>query len=463
MKAVTPEALQLFHEGARALSRVEANGIRIDRKYIRKTMKKVDEDVIRLQSDLKEDPISQTWKRRYGAKTNFGSRDQLASILFKELKLKCSKRTASGKPSTDETVLTELKNPYVDKYLHLEKMKKARSTYLRGILRQTDIHGFIHPFFNLNTVVTYRSSSDSPNFQNMPIRNPLFAEMIRRCFIPRKPGNHIVEIDYGGIEVKVSACYNLDPTLINYIKDPKSDMHRDMGMQCFKLTADQMTKMIRYVGKNRFVFPEFYGNYYINCAQDLWNAIPELNLVRADGTPLLDHLRSKGIRRLGKCDPELKAGKGTFERHIQEVEKDFWERRFRVYNQWRKDWYEDYKERGYFDTHTGFRLQGNFKRNEVINYPVQGSAFHCLLWTLNRLVLRELHRYGFKSLIIGQIHDSIVADVPHNELEDFCELVHEVMITQLRKHWKWIVVPMEVDFEVTPKGKSWYEKEEYKL
>jgi DNA polymerase I-like protein with 3'-5' exonuclease and polymerase domains len=68
-----------------------------------------------------------------------------------------------------------------------------------------------------------------------------------------------------------------------------------------------------------------------------------------------------------------------------------------------------------------------------------------------------------KTLIVGQIHDSIVADVPWNELDDFLGLAKEVMTERLRKTWKWINIPLEVEAEVAPLGKSWADKVEYQI
>ena len=96
-------------------------------------------------------------------------------------------------------------------------------------------------------------------------------------------------------------------------------------------------------------------------------------------------------------------------------------------------------------------------KKQCVNYPIQGSAFHCLLWSLIQLQ-KEIKKRKMKTLIIGQIHDSILADVPTKELRTYCELAKEIMTERLLKHWKWIIVPMEVDCEVAPAGKSWFEK-----
>ena len=112
-------------------------------------------------------------------------------------------------------------------------------------------------------------------------------------------------------------------------------------------------------------------------------------------------------------------------------------------------------------TKTGFICQGFMKTNEIINYPVQGSAFHCLLWALIRLVLLELPKRKMKTLIVGQIHDSIVADVPDNEIQEFLSLANYVMTKMIRKAFKWLIVPLEIEAEVSPIDGSWAEKKEW--
>jgi DNA polymerase I-like protein with 3'-5' exonuclease and polymerase domains len=101
-------------------------------------------------------------------------------------------------------------------------------------------------------------------------------------------------------------------------------------------------------------------------------------------------------------------------------------------------------------------------RKQVSNYPAQGSAFHCLLWCLIQ-IQKTIKKHHMKSVIIGQIHDSVLADVARGELRDYMEIAHEIMSVKLKKHWKWIIVPMEAECEVAPPGESWYKKAEVKI
>lgn len=473
-KPITDEAYLLLHEGSKTLAQIEGNGMRIDIDYLNSTMIKIGKQIKNLTDNLKNNHIYKKWQRIYGGRTNLGSRSQLSTILFKVMKLPYPKEIGtigkSGNVQADEKVLETLDLQFAKDYLKIEKLKKARGTYLKGLLREaTD--GFIHPFFNLHLARTYRSSSDHPNFQNVPVRNPETSKLIRQAFISR-PNHQIVEIDFTGVEICGAACYHKDPRMTSYIEDKTKDLHRDMAQQCFLLSAEEMkatdeidakrVKIIRYCGKNMFVFPEFYGDYYISISKSLWDAITRMNLKTRDGKSLLIHLRKKGITKLGNCDPQRKPMEGTFEKHIQDVENDFWNKQFKVYNEWKKKWYNNYLKTGGFNTLTGFHIEGDMKRNQVINYPIQGTSFHFLLWTLIQ-INRQLKKHKMKSLIVGQIHDSIVADIHKDELKDYLQITHQVMTIDIRKHWKWINVPITTEVEISPVDGNWYQKVKYEL
>lgn len=456
VKVASPEAYQLLHDGTIALAQVEHNGIRIDVDYLTATIDRLRSDIKKKEYRFRDTAEYAVWKRRFKDKTNLQSRSQLGWLLFDHMGYRSSARTTSGRMKLDDTVLQSIDHPIAKQFRELEKLRKATNTFLAGILRETD-NGFLRAFYNLNIARTFRSSSDSPNFQNLPIRDKEIGKLIRTCFIPRDPSRRLVEIDFSGIEVGIAACYHRDPAMMKYLKDKTKDMHRDMASQCYRLDQKLVTKAIRHAGKNKFVFPQFYGDYYINCAQSMWEAADTPECKLADGRTLKQHLIDSGIPRLGKCDPESRPVKGTFEHHIKEVENDFWQNRFAVYGKWKQSWYSEYVKQGGFHTLTGFAISGVMRKNDVINYPVQGSAFHCLLWSLVRLQA-EIRKRGMKALIVGQIHDSIVADVPDSEIEDFVALAHDIMTKQLPRAWKWIVVPLEVEVEVTPLGGSWFDK-----
>lgn len=460
MIPVTDEAYKLMHRGSIALSQVEATGMRIDTDYLQKAIETTKNKITKRNNKLKTHKIYRRWKKIYGSKTNLGSRQQLGKILFEVMKYDCPSLTKTGRPQVTEAVLEGLDIPFVQAYIKTEKLKKALATYLKGIMRET-ANGFLHPFFPLNLVQTYRGSSEQPNFHNIPQKNPIIRKLIRRAFIARR--NHqIVEVDYSGAEICGATCYHKDPRMIQYIKTSPGKLHTDMASKCYMIPISQVSWNARDTSKNMFVFPEFYGDFYIHCAKNMWEALHRRKIKTTDGISILKHLKEKGIYELGACDYEQKAEDGTFEKHIQEVEHNFWNKRFKVYSQWKKDWYEEYLKKGWFETLTGFIIEGYYKRNEVINYPIQGTAFHWLLWSLIR-IQKLLTKYNMRSLIIGQIHDSINGDVYKKELRNYLEICNQVMTIDVRKHWPWIIVPLTIEAKVAPVGGSWYDIEDYKI
>jgi len=169
------------------------------------------------------------------------------------------------------------------------------------------------------------------------------------------------------------------------------------------------------------------------------------------GGTIADHLIAKGIKSLEQ-----------FERHIQGVENDFWGRRFAKYAKWKERWYAGYQKQGYVDMLTGFRCSGVMIRNEVINYPIQGAAFHCLLWCFIELD-RIGREQGWDTRLVGQIHDALILDVAPEELRRVSRTVLRVTTRDLPQAWPWIIVPLGVKAELCGVDKSWAEKEEWAL
>lgn len=439
--ATRRDANDFFLRGQIALARVEAAGIKIDTEYLARTTAELDTEIKTITAGLKNDPVFVRWRKRFGDATKIGSRQQLATILYDEMDYPVPGHTAGGNDRADEGALALIDLQFVRDWLYCEKLKKLSSTYMKGVAREV-CNGFLHPSFGLHLVRTYRGQCDTPNFQNIPIREPEIAKYIRRAFIPRK-GRILVEIDFKGAEVCIGACYHKDPAMIDYITDPTKDMHRDQAALIWRVKKSEIPKDMRYQAKSNFVFAEFYGSWYKNCAPQLWKeSKPEW----------LAHLKRKtGISELGECKPP-KNGEffdpvpGTFEHHLAAIEKDFWGRRFRGYADWKRAWYAEYLQRGYFDMLTGFRCSGVMSKNDVTNYPIQGAAFHCLLWAL--IELNDwLIKHKMRSLIVGQIHDSMILDCTEEELADVLAMVTRLITRRLPQAWPWIIVPLTVEIE----------------
>lgn len=446
----SPDAYKLMHDGILALSAIEETGICIDVDFCRQQQKHLTRKIDRYTQKLHEDDAVKDWKRRRRSTFNLNSTDQLSDTLYNVMGIKPRVRTAKGSPAVNKEALDAIAEdvPFVKSLLHVRKLQKARDTYINNIIHET-VDGLLHPSFSLHTVRSYRSSSQNPNFQNIPTRDPEIKRAIRRAFKPRE-GHIFGGIDYGSMEVRIAACYHKDPNMLKYLTDPTTDMHRDVTMDCFMIPeAGMVHKAARQLSKGAFTFAQLYGDYYVSCAKNLWTGINKAGamLTLADGqTTIVQHLKNNGITSYNK-----------FEDHVKDVEYKFWNKRFGVYNQWKTDWKRAYDKAGYFNMHTGFTCSGYMQKNDVLNYQIQGSAFHCLLWSLIKLY-KWLCDNNMRSKIVGQIHDEIVMDMHEDEIEVILAKCRQLMTVDIVEHWPWIVAPLEVDADFCSLGETWYDK-----
>jgi hypothetical protein len=233
-----------------------------------------------------------------------------------------------------------------------------------------------------------------------------------------------------------------------------------MAMRCYLLKEDEWNKNSRFFAKNQFTFPKLYGSFCAKMARNLWNAIDEGKLiVGTDGASLFDHLKEKGIHGLGRCDPKQGPQTGCYDAHIKKVE-DWFESYFSEWFESKEEWIAEYRKRGWFDMPTGFRCHGLYTNNQLLNFPIQGSCFHILLLSLI-ILQKELRRRKMRSLVVGTIHDCILADVPEDELQDYLNLITEIMTKEIRRRWDWIICPLKVEIDVADDNwhgkKPWHE------
>jgi uracil-DNA glycosylase family 4 len=284
-------ARDFFLEGVLAFCDIEEKGIAVDSLYFREEEKRLTLEIEKSISMLMSSKEAKLFKEINKRELSLNSSKDLRELFYKILAYTPPKTTDSGVASVDFKALNQLNTPFVVDLLGLRKLLKIRDTYLSQFKRE-EIKDRIHPSFNLHIAESYRSSSQNPNFQNIPIRDQDAKRTIRRGIVPSL-GNKLMEVDYSAIEVRIAACYTHDPKLIEYINDPSTDMHRDQACELFKLRKNQVHKDIRFYAKNGFVFPQFYGSTYYACASNLWEEAKNLKTVQE--IPLLDHLKKKGI------------------------------------------------------------------------------------------------------------------------------------------------------------------------
>jgi DNA polymerase I-like protein with 3'-5' exonuclease and polymerase domains len=452
------QAYELLHAGTLAFSRAEQIGLRCDTDYCERKIKHLNRKIARHVSKIEQTKFYRQWKHIYGSKTKLTSNHQLAHLLYKVLKIKPMKMSSSGNQgATDVEALEYLNIPEVDMILETRKWKKTQD-YLKSFLIE-QVGGIIHPFNNLNTVTTFRSSVDRPPFQQIPKRDKEMKKATRHAIYPAIKGFQFGAADFSGIEVTMAGIYTKDEKLVYDIVH--GDMHKDMAIELFKLDSLDKhfpgEKNFRQGGKNGFVFPEFYGDYYGNCVKNLlkWAKIAE----RKDGTPGLVHLQDVGLITLKK-DGSVK-NDDKFVQHVKNVEDDFWNVRYKTYNKWKDRAWKDYQKKGYLEMHTGFRCQGAMSKKNVTNYPFQGTAFHCLLWTFIEMdrIAYEVEKWNSKPTF--QIHDELTLTTDPDEKDHVLSTIQRVATKDLPEAWDWIDVPLEMEMEIGEVDGPWDEMTDY--
>lgn len=442
------QGFDLFNKGAISLGNMQYNGINTDIRYCQDTKKEIEEKIELIEDKLTNSSESVKFKEHTGRELVIKEKDysdhDLRTLFYDVLNYDTEVVTAkSGKKSVSKDTISSFDSPFVKLILKRRKLRKIIQKFEEFLRCSQD--GLMHPFFDLIIPVSYRGSCSLPNFQNVSKRDPQAKKYIRRA-IKAREGRKILESDFSGLEVCFNACYNKDPNLIKYIKDPSTDMHRDTAGELFMLPKEEIEKMIRFFTKNMWVFAQFYGSWYKECAKNLWGIHSELKA--NSGFTISDHFKSKGIFTLEQ-----------FTSHCERVEKSFWEVRFKVYNQWKKDVQKEYQENGFTETHLGLRFSQLMSKNEITNYKAQGTGFHCLLWTLIK-VEDTMIKEGMKSLLIGQIHDSLLTDLHPDEEKMQIDIINHWGTKEVKKEWKWINVPLKIDHEVTDIDGTWYDLKE---
>jgi len=270
-------------------------------------------------------------------------------------------------------------------------------------------------------------------------------------------------------------CYHKDKNFYTYLVDPSTDMHRDIASDLWMLPSGmlndssytdeqkKLAKMIRFFAKNDWTFAQFYGDWFGSCGPNLWDDVVNAGLKLPNGITVKQHLDNMGIYELGTMTKQGPSP-GSFLEHCKEIEYKMWNERFPDYTQWKKDIVSFYQKYGYIETFFGFRFVGYMDKKQCTNFPIQGTSFHLLVYTLIE-VQKFIRKNKLKTKLIGQIHDSVLADIPTDELGFYTTGINKI-VTSLVDKFKWFIVPMEIEIEVSKskeEGGNFAEMKEYSI
>ncbi len=426
------EAFSFFHEGLLTLMDMSCLGSDASYDYYEQQNKLLKEKLLFLEQKIINSKEVSLWD---GGKKgtdvfNFNSDLMLRRLLFDILKYKSSKTTPSGLASVDASSLQKLNEKedikLISWILKWKKINKLQNTYLLNYLNEIE-KGKINAQYALHLVRTYRGSCSNPNKNNIPKRDVYANKVVRTGIVPSK-GFQLMEVDYKSMEVSIAACNHKDPVMLKYLNDPNSDMHRDQACELFIKKPEDITKEERYLSKNKFVFPQFYGDFYKNNASSLWEFMPDYSKENLSKNNILTYK--------------------DYENYVKQVEFDFWNKKFKVYGQWKIDRWNLYQRQCYLKSYTGFIYSGIMKKNDTLNYDTQGMAFHCLLWSITQ-IHKHLKKEKMRTKITDQTHDSALFDLCPEELEYLKPFIRKIMCESIKEVFKWIIVPLNISAEIS--------------
>ena len=391
----------------RVLLDMERRGIRIDIAFLDELEQAFAKELADLEGRIHE---------LAGEPFNVQSPKQLQVILFEKLGLKPLKKTSTGW-STDVTVLERLadEHPLPGLILEFRQVAKLQGTYVTALPELADADQLIHTSYNQAVAATGRLSSSDPNLQNIPIRTEL-GRRIRRAFVPREQGNIFLSADYSQVELRLLAHLSADEALRRAFQDG-ADVHRRTAALIAGVAEDDVTSEMRSRAK-AINFGVIYGMGARALAR-------QIQVKTAEAQEFIDQYFDTypGVRAF-----------------IDQTK-----------DQARRD--------GFVETMLGRRRllpdilsQNNrvrsFQERIAVNTPIQGTAADLIKRAMLRLD-RSLSGNDTGALLLVQVHDELVLEVPETALAEVTALVREAMEGALE-----LAVPLVVDVH---HGADWRE------
>ena len=377
---------------------MERNGVLIDSIKLAGQSRELGEKMLAIEAKAYE---------AAGQPFNLNSPKQIQEILFDKLQLPVKKKTPSGTPSTDEEVLQELALDYPLPKILLEYrgMAKLKSTYTDKLPQMVNHRtGRVHTSYSQAVAVTGRLASSDPNLQNIPIRTPE-GRRIREAFIA-PAGSRIVSADYSQIELRIMAHLSGDERLLRAFAN-QEDIHRATAAEVFGVAPDAVSSEQRRYAK--------VINFGLIYGMSAFGLAGQLNIERSAAQQYIDlyFARYPGVAN-----------------YMQRIR-------------------EQAKSQGFVETWFGRRLWlpeingANGMRRQAaeraaINAPMQGTAADLIKLAMVA-VQNWLEHEQLRTLLIMQVHDELVLEVPLAELDHVKEKLRELMC-----HVAELKVPLEV-------------------
>jgi len=408
------ESEKLIHEIENpliyVLADMEYEGVLIDHQTLKEFSKELETDINKLEKVVYE---------KAGVRFNIASPKQLGEVLFEKLMLDPkAKKTKTGQYQTGEDVLLGLaaKSDIVRDILDFRQLQKLKSTYVDALpLMVNRKTGRVHTSYNQAVAATGRLSSNNPNLQNIPIRTERGRE-VRKAFIPRDSGHTIVSADYSQIELRIIAEISKDANMMDAFVN-NLDIHTATAAKVYGIPLEEVSSTQRRNAKA--------VNFGIIYGQSAFGLSQSLGIPRKEAAEIIDNYFAQypGIK-------SYMSDTMNFARENGFVCTLMGRRRYLR------------------DINSANQTVRGFAERNAINAPIQGSAADMIKIAMIN-IHKEFCAQKLDARMTMQVHDELVFDVPHHEVE----IVKPIIMDKMKNAIK-TTVPIMVEIGT---GLNWLE------
>jgi DNA polymerase I-like protein with 3'-5' exonuclease and polymerase domains len=393
---------EILIPGTLFLMDMEEVGIPVSRERMAAAEKYLDYEIEEAKKVVYAFPAVKQFEQDTGKIFNPNSVMQLRVVLFDYLGLSpTGKKTATGAVSTDAEVLGELSedHPLPAAILKVRQLGKIQNTYISKILPEIDRDGRIRTNFNLIFTTSGRlSSSGKFNAQQIPRDNPI----IKGC-LQAPAGYKIVSQDLTTAEMYYAAVLSGDKNL-QKVFSSGGDFHSTIAKMVFSLpcAVEDVKKLYGSMRQSAkaISFGILYGSGANKVADTVTKGLPE-----------------------GESYP--------VEQARDDIKQYF--TKFSKLKQWLNDRKQFIEQNGYTYSFFGrkrrlpnvFSSDKGIAAHEVrsgINAEVQSLASDVNLLGAMRTAA-EISAKGLDAKIFMLVHDSIVALVKEECVDEYCEIL----------------------------------------
>ena len=347
--------------------------------------------------------------------------------LYRILDVPVTMKTKAGLPSTDQSILMEMRlerpHPLIELVLQYREYSRG-ATMIESYMEKADTNDVLHPNIHTCQAITGRESCSDPNLQNVEkeinLQNP-YPVAARKVFRPR-PGYVNFHVDYAGIEMRLLIHYSGDEELVKICMEG-GDVHLPATLIFFPEEYSSSTD------------PKHKKALRDQCKQANFAIAYGAQLPKVAGVLGLDmHTAGKRLSQYRKRFPRLGSLMGSAMEEVAQTGK--------VFTTFGRNLYipTDQKHMG-------------------INYRIQGTAAEIIKRAQVR-VHRYLEKNASEFHMLLPIHDELIIECPRHSLKDAREVLTAVA-HEMTDFSNRFTVPLEVEVDVATV--DWAHKSKYKL